>query len=117
MGCRIERNFLSAFLAMLNKALRSLLPGCKGGNVESKMNNVNGVESSCQQRVEITTLVVLVWVVTGRSRGGLAFFTPSRMSHIVVPSVPGIRSPMVNGNETPVDCNAAEAMFRKKSIW
>ena len=64
MGCRIERNFLSAFLAMLNKALRSLLPGCKGGNVESKMNSVNGVESSCQQRVEIITLVVLVWVVT-----------------------------------------------------
>lgn len=46
----------------------------------------------------------------------LTFFTPSRISHIVLPSVPGIRSPMVNGKETPVDCNAAEAMFLKKSM-
>ena len=44
------------------------------------------------------------------------FLIPSRMSQIVFPSVPGIRSPMVKGNETPVDCSAAEAMFLRKSI-
>jgi len=46
LGCRIDLSFFKAFLAILNRAFRSRLPGCKGGNVESKMNRVNKVESS-----------------------------------------------------------------------
>lgn len=89
------RNFFKAFLASCIKVRRSLLPGCKGGNVESKMNSVKGVPSSwsCQHS----------WLLEAPGQL-LTRLMPSLSSHIDVPgSCPGMRSPMVKGKETPVE--------------
>jgi hypothetical protein len=40
------RSFFNEFLASCNSARLSLLPGCNGGSVASKMKSVNSVPSS-----------------------------------------------------------------------
>lgn len=96
-GWRIVRSFLRAFLASWNNVLRSLLPGCNGGRVESKMKSVTGEPSS--------------WTLAPHITLRLTFFTPSRISHTDEPaSVPGMRSPTVKGNETPVELRTDDVM-------
>lgn len=51
----MDLSFFNAFLAMLNKAFRSRFPGCNGGSVESNMNSVKGVWSSCRVRMTYST--------------------------------------------------------------
>jgi hypothetical protein len=84
-----------------------------GGSVRSNIKSVIGVESSwaqcqreCQRECECRC----------QSRGVITFFTPSLTSQMEFDGIPCTRSPMTNGNVTPVDCNAAEAMLRKKSM-
>lgn len=67
------------------------------------MNSVNGVLSSC--------CISYDSVDAERPWGSYTFLTPSLTSHIDVSLViPGSRSPIVKGNDTPVELSTVEVM-------